>query len=67
MEAVSEDKDNITVLYVFVEELVSFPWIIAFCPALEWEVVGVLLRRRSEIHLKGVIREYMEQRIARVT
>ena len=67
MEAVSEDKDDIAVLDVFVEELVSFPWIVSFCTALEGEVVGVLLRWRSEIHLKSVVREYMEQCIAGVT
>ena len=67
MEAVGEDKNDVTLSHIFMQELLRcFRVVASFSAALEGEIMGLLLRGRPEVHFERVILFHVEKSIARV-
>ena len=66
VEAVGEDKNDVTLPHIFMQELFGLFRVVLISAALEGEIMGLLLRGRSEVHFERVILLYMEKSIARV-
>ena len=67
MEAVGEDKNDVTLPHIFMQELLGCLRVVAsISAALEGEIMGLLLRGRPEVHFERVILLHVEKSIARV-